>query len=168
MPMTFLEPNGWAMIVVDGRRTVARAKKWGVGYWLLELQIGEACWTDPRARMPIRDDLPVGFKDLFSRYPHMLAVKSKVEARKLMKGLADMTPFDRSLKRDVDRLALAITMRDPSGSMSGPTEPGRSVPQSAGGTDISAALEHFKHMSTSHDGKSKANMVLITDGDPEG
>lgn len=85
MAMTFLEANDWAMVVMDGRRCVAKARRYGVGYWLLKLE--GASWIDPRARQPIRDDLPAGFSDLFSKYPNMLAVKGKAEARKIMQGL---------------------------------------------------------------------------------
>lgn len=73
------------MIVMDKKKPVAKARLWGMGWWLLTMENGS--WLDPRAREPIRDDLPKGFKDLFSRYPNMLAVKSKAEARKIMQAL---------------------------------------------------------------------------------
>ena len=75
------------MIVMDGKRVVAKARRYGTGWWLLKLE--SACWVDSRARQPLRSDLPAGFRDLFSRYPDMLAVKSKREARRIMGGLAE-------------------------------------------------------------------------------
>lgn len=93
MPLTFHEPNEWAMVVMDGKRPIAKARKKQVGYWLLVLESG--CWVDPRARQPLRDDMPAGFSDLFSKYPNMLAVKGKREARALMKGLLDAQPGNR-------------------------------------------------------------------------
>lgn len=87
MPMTFLEPTRFTMIVMDGDRCVARARRWGIGWWLLEAV--DACWTDPRARQPLRDDFPAGYKDMFSKNPRLLAFKAKGDARATMRGLAD-------------------------------------------------------------------------------
>jgi DNA-binding transcriptional regulator YiaG len=73
------------MIVLDGKTPIAKARRWRIGWWLLTLE--KASWVDPRARQPIRDDMPADFKDMFSQYPDMLAVKSTPEARKIMQGL---------------------------------------------------------------------------------
>lgn len=75
---------------MDGGRVIAKARKKAMGFWLLKLE--SACWVDPRARQPLRDDFPEGFHDLFSQYPDMLAIKNKTEARKIMLGLAQCTP----------------------------------------------------------------------------
>jgi len=92
MPLSFYEPTKWAMVVMDGNKAVAKARHYGgVGWWLLKLE--SASWTDPRARQPIRDDLPQDFRDLFSKYPNMLAVRSRNEARKIMQGLANATAY---------------------------------------------------------------------------
>ncbi|MCS4088815.1 hypothetical protein [Rhizobium sp. BK176] len=85
MPLTFLEPTKTTMIVMDGSTPIAKARRWGIGWWSLTLE--NASWVDERARRPIRDDMPADFKDLFSRNPKMLAVKSATEARKIMQGL---------------------------------------------------------------------------------
>jgi hypothetical protein len=91
MTMTFLEPTSWAMIVMDGDRAVAKARKKSMGVWTLT---GVDCsWIDPRARMPLRDDFPAGFKDLSSRYPQFLTVKTKGEARKILQALAECKPY---------------------------------------------------------------------------
>jgi hypothetical protein len=91
MTMTFLEPTPWAMIVMDGERAVAKARKKAMGVWTLT---GIECsWVDPRARTPLRDDFPTGFKDLYSRHPEFLTVKTKGEARKLLQALAECKPY---------------------------------------------------------------------------
>ncbi len=91
MTMTFSEPTPWAMIVMDGDRPVAKARKRQMGVWVLTAVDGS--WIDPRARMPLRDDFPAGYKDLYSQYPELLTVKSKGEARKLMMALAECKPY---------------------------------------------------------------------------
>jgi DNA-binding transcriptional regulator YiaG len=85
MSLTFEQHTKTTMIVLDGKTPVAKARRWGIGWWLLTLE--KASWVDPRARQPIRDDLPADFKDMFSKYPNMLAVKSTAEARKIMQSL---------------------------------------------------------------------------------
>lgn len=84
--MTFQEPTDWSMIVMDGQRAVAKARKKQLGLWLLSLE--NACWIDPRARQPIREDWPAGVDSMWSKYPQLLAVKTKREARKIMQELA--------------------------------------------------------------------------------
>jgi hypothetical protein len=79
------------MIVMDGERAVAKARKNAMGVWTLT---GIECsWVDPRARTPLRDDFPTGFKDLYSRHPEFLTVKTKGEARKLLQALAECKPY---------------------------------------------------------------------------
>jgi hypothetical protein len=79
------------MIVMDGNRAVAKARKKAMGVWTLT---GIECsWVDPRARMPMRDDFPAGFKDLSSRYPQFLTVKTKAEARNILQALAESKPY---------------------------------------------------------------------------
>lgn len=73
--MTFHEFN-WAMSVMDGKRCVAAARIVGSYGWRLVLHGG--CWTDPRART--QGLLP-------GKYPHLMLVKSKTEARNVLKGL---------------------------------------------------------------------------------
>lgn len=87
MTLAFTETTKTTMIVMDGSKPVAKARLWGMGWWLLTVENGS--WLDPRARESIRDDLPKGFKDLFSSYPNMLAVKSRAEARKIMQALSE-------------------------------------------------------------------------------
>lgn len=86
MPMTFHQPVKWGMSVVNGQEVIASAKKYGVGYWLLTLRNGS--WVDPRARQPLRDDFPKGYRDMYSANPQTLAVKTDKEAREIMLALA--------------------------------------------------------------------------------
>jgi DNA-binding transcriptional regulator YiaG len=85
MSLTFEETTKTTMIILDGKTPVAKARRWRIGWWLLTLE--KASWVDPRARQPIRDDMPPDFKDLYSQYPNLLAVKTAAEARKIMKSL---------------------------------------------------------------------------------
>lgn len=87
MALTFEDTTKTTMIVLDGKVPVAKARRWRIGWWLLTLE--NASWIDPRARLPLRDDMPAGFKDLYSQYPNMLAVKSSTEARKIMQSLLE-------------------------------------------------------------------------------
>jgi hypothetical protein len=91
MAMAFYEPTKWAMVVMDGKRAVAKARHRPMGMWLLEMLGGS--WIDPRARTPLRDDFPADFKDLYSQYPNLLVVKSKAEARRILTGLCDGKPY---------------------------------------------------------------------------
>ena len=74
--MTFHEFN-WAMTVMDGNKCVAVGRIVGDHGWRLTLHGGS--WTDPRAR---NQGLIPG------AYPHLMLVKNKAEARKILKELA--------------------------------------------------------------------------------
>ena len=74
--MTFHEFN-WAMSVMDGMRCVATAKMVEGHGWKMVLH--GASWTDPRART---QGIWPGM------YPHLMMVKNRVEARKILKELA--------------------------------------------------------------------------------
>lgn len=86
MAMRFEQPVSWAMIVMDGNRVVAKARKKGIGMWLLSLEAG--CWTDPRARQPLRKDWPEEIASMWPKYPNLLAVKTAKEAKRIMQELA--------------------------------------------------------------------------------
>jgi len=73
--MTFHERKH-AMVVMDGYRRVAKARPIVSGGWQLKTYAG--CWIDPRART----------QGLFpDRFPDLLHVTSRREARKIMEGL---------------------------------------------------------------------------------
>jgi len=74
--MTFHEfPHG--MTVMDGNRCVAKARFIPSGGWMLRTYNG--CWSDPRARS----------QGLFpGKFPYLLHVGSKGEARSVLRGLA--------------------------------------------------------------------------------
>lgn len=76
--MKFVE-NKLAMVVMDGPRVVAKAsRRQATGStWLLKAY--SSSWTDPRART----------EGLFpGKFPYLLTVKGKAEARRLLKELA--------------------------------------------------------------------------------
>lgn len=72
--MTFHEMS-YAMVVMDGNRAVAKARQTPHGYIL---RTYNGCWTDPRARS----------QGLFpGKFPYLLVVKRRDEARRILKGL---------------------------------------------------------------------------------
>ena len=78
--MTFHEPTNWGMIVMDGRRHVARARKVVSGGWMLRIYAGS--WTHPDARIPAFGR-PRG-----ATFPYLMHVKTKAAARKELRALA--------------------------------------------------------------------------------
>jgi hypothetical protein len=76
--MEFIEHKHGNMIVMDGKNPVAVARKTvSFGYIL---RVYNACWTDPRART---QGLVPG------KYPHLMNILTKREARSIMKALAN-------------------------------------------------------------------------------
>lgn len=82
--MTFHEFN-FGMVVMDGKRCVAKARKRNLGWHLI---LEGASWIERSERKPIRDDWPKEVKSLWAHYPNMLLVQSKGEARKKLQELA--------------------------------------------------------------------------------
>jgi len=76
--MTFHE-NPLGMTVFDGPRLVAKATGRPRVGWLLRMYNGS--WVDPRARTG----------GMFpGKFPYLMKVKNKAEARKILKSLVDM------------------------------------------------------------------------------
>jgi hypothetical protein len=75
--MEFLEFRD-NMVVMDGKTCVAVARK--TVSWGYILRVHNGCWVDPRART---QGLVPG------RYPHLMNILTKPEARKIMKALAN-------------------------------------------------------------------------------
>lgn len=87
MTMTFHEPVDHAMVVMDGRRWVAKARRTGAGPWLLSLNA--ASWADTMTNERQRAWLrKLGLRPNAS--PWLKAVETKAQARRelqlLMRG----------------------------------------------------------------------------------
>jgi hypothetical protein len=70
------------MVIMDGNRTVAKARPYaGVRGWALHIEGG--CWLDERARRKKLSALPGG--GIFD--PSRMAVRTRREAEKILKSL---------------------------------------------------------------------------------
>lgn len=75
----------WAMSVMDGRRCIAKARKYQGRGWLLRLESG--CWVDAKTD-PERNELTskYGHGDK-PFYPHLKIVRTKRAARQWLQSL---------------------------------------------------------------------------------
>lgn len=74
-----------AMVVMDGRRCVAAARRWGCGQWLMTLHGG--CWIDTTTN-PRRAEHCKHMRIPVTMFPSIRACRTKAEARRWMLGLA--------------------------------------------------------------------------------
>ena len=85
--MSFSEPVEYAMVVMDGRRCVGKARRVGTGQWLLSLN--GASWADTMTN----EKQKVWLKKLGLRpnaSPWLKVVGTKAQARKELKLLAGL------------------------------------------------------------------------------
>lgn len=76
--------SGEVITVWDGSRTVAKAKKMPSGGW--QIRLYDACWLDPRARVPS--------KVTGTPFPEYLHLPDKRQAMKELNALlAQVTPW---------------------------------------------------------------------------
>jgi hypothetical protein len=83
--MIFSEPLEYAMVVMDGRRCIAKARRKGTGQWLLSLE--GASWADTM----INEKQKAWLKKLGLRpnaSPWLKVVETKAQARRELQLLA--------------------------------------------------------------------------------
>lgn len=85
--MTLSEPTNYAMVVVDGKRCVAKARRKNTGQWMLTLN--GASWIDTMTNEKQKEWLKkLGLRPNAS--PWLKLVETKAQARKELKTLAGL------------------------------------------------------------------------------